>query len=125
MLDLAELLLPLRWDANGSGRWFTLRGRHFHCTSEDPALATGRAAGAGELAEGLRAPLPGKVAKVEVEEGQQVDSGDVLLVLEAMKVEHKITAPFRGKVTRIAFGEGEQVNRGAPHWAACAGGPAK
>ena len=114
VLDLAELQLPLRWDANGGGRWFTLRGRHFHCTSEDPALATGRAAGAEELAQGLCAPLPGKVAKVEVEEGQQVGEGDVLLVLEAMKVEHKITAPFRGMVTGIAYAAGEQVNRGDP-----------
>ncbi|HKI98280.1 MAG TPA: biotin carboxylase N-terminal domain-containing protein [bacterium] len=110
-LDLAELRLPLRWDAAGNQRWFTLRGLHLRCTADDPALLAVRGASAAEASERLRAPLPGKVIKVGVQAGETVKPDQPLLVLEAMKVEHTITAPFGGKVTRVCFAEGEQVNR--------------
>ena len=105
------MLLPIGWDAEGDRRWLTLRGRHVYFQSEDPALASGRTPAGEEAAGRLRAPLPGKVLKVEVGEGDQVAPEQVLLVLEAMKMEHKITAPFAGRVKRILFGEGELVNR--------------
>jgi acetyl-CoA carboxylase biotin carboxylase subunit len=110
-LDLDELRLPLRWDAQGSGRWIALRGRQVRYTAEDPALLATQSAGGAEAAERLRAPLPGKVIKLGVQSGDAVQADQLLLVLEAMKVEHKITAPYAGKVTRIHFAEGQQVNR--------------
>ena len=111
VLDLGEALLPIRWDAEGSRRWLTLRGRHIFFQAEDPALTTGRTPGGEEATERLRAPLPGKVLKLEVSEGDQVAPEQVLLVLEAMKMEHKVTAPFAGHVKRILFAEGDLVNR--------------
>ena len=111
VLELGAVLLPIGWDAEGGRRWLTLRGRHVYFQSEDPALASGRTPAGEEAAGRLRAPLPGKVLKVEVGEGDQVAPEQVLLVLEAMKMEHKITAPFAGRVKRILFGEGELVNR--------------
>ena len=61
----------------------------------------------------LVSPLPGNVAQVLVEEGQQVRKGQALMIVEAMKMEHTISAPHAGLVTRIYFSTGEQVAEGA------------
>ncbi len=61
----------------------------------------------------LVSPLPGSVAKVLVETGQLVDTGQPLIVVEAMKMEHTISAPHAGRVTHIYFTLGEQVAEGA------------
>ncbi len=110
-LALDEVLLPLRWDAHGAQRWFTLRGLQMRCSAEDPAVLAAQGSAAATAADRLRAPLPGKVIKVGVQAGQTVQRDQPLLVLEAMKVEHTITAPYGGTVTRIHFAEGQQVNR--------------
>ena len=57
------------------------------------------AAGAGE--HSIDAPMPGKIVKVVVEEGQTVKAGDVLLVLEAMKMQNEITADADGTVKAV------------------------
>ena len=62
---------------------------------------------------GLTAPMPGKILEVHVNEGQSVTSGDVLMVMEAMKMEHKIVAGSDGVVETILFKEGDQVPQGA------------
>ena len=62
---------------------------------------------------GLSAPMPGKILEVHVSEGQNVKSGDVLMVMEAMKMEHKIVASSDGIVESIHFKEGDQVPQGA------------
>ena len=62
---------------------------------------------------GLTAPMPGKILEVQVCEGQSVKSGDVLMVMEAMKMEHKIVASNDGVVESIHFKEGDQVPQGA------------
>lgn len=58
------------------------------------------------------APLAGSVARVLVEEGQDIESGQVLLVLEAMKMETEITAPAAGKVSAILVAPGDAVQGG-------------
>ena len=62
---------------------------------------------------GLSAPMPGKILEVHVSVGQSVKSGDVLMVMEAMKMEHKIVAGSDGVVEAIHFAEGDQVPQGA------------
>jgi 3-methylcrotonyl-CoA carboxylase alpha subunit len=57
----------------------------------------------------ILAPMPGKVIAVDVTEGQEVEAGQRLMVLEAMKMEHALTAPFAGTVTELAAHEGQQV----------------
>ncbi len=109
VLDLGGTRLPLRWDAHGEQRWVTLRGVHVAARLSLSSRDT--VASQAELGERLKAPLPGKVIKVVVAQNQRVESGDVLLILEAMKVEHAITAPFAGTVKRLCFREGELVNR--------------
>ena len=61
---------------------------------------------------GLTSPMPGRVRKVMVAAGDAVKKGDVLLILEAMKMEHSIRAPRDGRVVRVAFNEGDLVDAG-------------
>lgn len=61
----------------------------------------------------LHAPMPGRVIRVEVGTGDSVTSGQVLLVLEAMKMEHTIKAPHDGVVAEVDCSPGEQVEAGA------------
>jgi propionyl-CoA carboxylase alpha chain len=60
----------------------------------------------------LLAPMPGTVVTVAVEAGQQVAAGDVVLVLEAMKMQHTVTAPSAGTVTEMNVRPGAQVASG-------------
>ncbi|MFE9692018.1 acetyl/propionyl/methylcrotonyl-CoA carboxylase subunit alpha [Micromonospora sp. NPDC005806] len=67
-----------------------------------------------ELAAGsLLAPLPGAVTRVHVEVGQRVAAGDLLLTLEAMKLEHPVLAPADGVVAELPVPAGGQVETGA------------
>ncbi len=61
----------------------------------------------------LVSPLPGSVAQVLVEEGQSVDKGQALMIVEAMKMEHTIAAPHGGRIAQIFYSAGEQVAEGA------------
>ena len=60
----------------------------------------------------LLAPMPGTVVKVVAEAGDAVAAGDVVLVLEAMKMQHTVTAPHDGTVTEITIQPGAQVAAG-------------
>ena len=62
----------------------------------------------------ISAPLPGVVSGLRVSRGDSVDAGDVLLVLEAMKMENEIHAHSGGVVEEVYVVVGEQVGRGAP-----------
>ena len=63
---------------------------------------------------GLAAPMPATVTAVNVTPGQQVETGDVLVVLEAMKMELPIRAPRDGRVKAVACKPGELVQPGVP-----------
>jgi len=58
------------------------------------------------------APMPGQVVSVAVSEGDHVGAGDVLVVVEAMKMEHEVRAPGPGTVTAVRFAPGERVEEG-------------
>ena len=76
-----------------------------------PAAAPAPAAsGAGEA---INAPMPGKILAVNVAAGDSVKKGQVLMVLEAMKMENEIMAPRDGKVTAVAVTKGAAVESGA------------
>lgn len=61
----------------------------------------------------LRAPMAGLVLRVDVREGQQLEAGDPVVVLDAMKMENSIRAPHAGVVREIAVNAGESVLTGA------------
>ena len=84
-------------------------GKTHRLTIHDPGAAAAAQAGSGGL---LTAPMPGKIVRVLVAEGDKVKRGTALIVLEAMKMEHTITAPADGVVERLAFAVGDQVQEG-------------
>ena len=63
-------------------------------------------------AKNVTAPMPGNILSVKVNVGDSVNSGDVLCVLEAMKMENEIMAPSAGKVVAISVAPGNSVNTG-------------
>ncbi len=75
-----------------------------------PKKAAAPAAGAGEP---VVAPMPGTILSVNVTAGQAVKSGDVLVILEAMKMENEIKAPKDGTVGSVVVSKGESVDTGA------------
>ena len=93
------------------GTWVFLGGRTF--IVPDPMASPSRAA-ARDDAGALAAPMPATVVAVNVEPGASVLHGDVLVVLEAMKMELPIKAPRDGRVRRILCRTGELVQPGAP-----------
>ena len=60
----------------------------------------------------IHAPMPGMIIRYEVKEGEAVGEGDVLLILEAMKMENSITAPVAGTVLSIPLKSGDSVKKG-------------
>lgn len=60
----------------------------------------------------VEAYIPGTILHINVKEGQEVQPDEVLLILQAMKMENKITAPFAAKVKKIYVSEGERVPKG-------------
>ena len=64
--------------------------------------------------EAVAAPMPGTILKVNVQNGQAVKAGQVLVVLEAMKMENEIMAPKDGTITAVAVQKGASVDTGAP-----------
>jgi biotin carboxyl carrier protein len=85
-------------------------GEHYDCLHEDPrSKLFSASASSGDLTT----PLPGVVAAVAVAAGQAVAAGDVLMVIEAMKMEHTITAPYAGTVHTVHFARGDRVPEGS------------
>ena len=77
-----------------------------------PAAKPAAAAAAPAGAEALKAPMPGNINDVKVAAGQSVKRGDVLLILEAMKMENEIMAPRDGVVASVNVSKGATVNTG-------------
>lgn len=79
-------------------------------SSAAPTTASVKAASANAVV----APLSGAVARILVAEGDEITEGQVLLVLEAMKMETEITAPHAGTVAHVLVGERDAVQGGEP-----------
>ena len=79
-----------------------------------PAAAAPVAPAVTGAGEAVNAPMPGTILKVNVTQGQAVKAGDVLCVLEAMKMENEIMAPKAGTVTQVVVSKGASVDTGAP-----------
>ena len=76
----------------------------------DASAAAGTAASNGDV---VTAPMTAKVVQLRTKPGAQVAEGELLVVLEAMKMEYRLTAPRAGTVAEVACSEGELVEMGA------------
>jgi len=94
-----ELALPAITIGGGSGPAITVAGPK-------------GGGGAPASANAIPAPLAGTVNRILVEQGQEVKEGDVVLILEAMKMENEIVAPQAGTIDAITVAKGASVNAG-------------
>ena len=92
-----------------------LRGRQFQVKVEDEREKRLRAAAGGGVAEGgefhLKAPMPGLVVAIPVSEGQEVKKGQVLVILESMKMQNELKSPRDGIISHIKVKPGESVEQ--------------
>jgi len=92
-----------------------LRGRLYPVSVEDEREKRLRSAAGGGVAEAgefhLRAPMPGLVVAIPAEEGQAVKKGQVLIILESMKMQNELKSPRDGTVGRIRVKAGESVEQ--------------
>lgn len=100
----------------GEEDWEVLiRGKQYQVKVEDEREKRLRAAAGGGVAEGgefhLKAPMPGLVVAIPVTEGQEIKKGQVLLILESMKMQNELKAPRDGIVGRIKVKSGESVEQ--------------
>ena len=97
----------------GGETWVFLRGS-VYVIEADAGDGASTARGAHQDQAALAAPMPATVVAIHVTPGQAVTAGDVLVVLEAMKMELAVTAPRDGRVRAIACRVGELVQPGVP-----------
>ena len=100
----------------GDDNWqVLLRGRLYPVVVEDEREKRLRAAAGGGVAESgefhLKAPMPGLVVTIPVAEGQEVKKGQVLLILESMKMQNELKSPRAGTIGRIRVKSGESVEQ--------------
>jgi biotin carboxyl carrier protein len=91
-----------------------VRSARFKTEVRDPRSLRSRraAAGAGEGPQKLLAPMPGKVVRLIAKEGEAIEAGKGVLVVEAMKMQNELKATKSGTVQRICVAEGAAVNAG-------------
>jgi acetyl/propionyl-CoA carboxylase alpha subunit len=112
-LEVAGEIFPVRTARAGDRVFVWCAGRTLEVRREMLPAARRRSSGAADAGAGLLAPMPGRVRRISIPRGQRVAKGDVVLVLEAMKMEHAIRAPRDGVVTRLDHREGDLVDAGA------------
>lgn len=91
----------------GSDILLQVNGREYRIVEADKQRKVGTDSGNSQ------APMAGKIIQISVEPGDEVKAGDVLLILEAMKMEQQILAPRDGVIDRILCKENDQVSAGA------------
>ena len=113
---LGNTVLELDAEKSGSGQEVIWKGRKYDAQVEDKRLAEiERTSPASKpTVKELKSPLPGVVVKIEVKEKQEVETGQGIVILEAMKMENEIKSPFAGKISRILVREKQTVEKDQP-----------
>lgn len=90
-----------------------LRGRLYHVAVEDERQRLLRRIGGAEITQSgefqMKAPMPGLIVSIPVAEGQEVSKGEILIVLESMKMQNELKAPRDGTVARVQVQDGDNV----------------
>jgi biotin carboxyl carrier protein len=113
-LRFADKPVTLYWAADGGQKWVSLTGCAYRLEKPSPRSARAGSGGSGPGGEAVRAPMPAQVRAVQVAEGDQVEKGQTLLVLEAMKMEIRIKAPVAGRVQKLLVSAGQAVDKEQP-----------
>jgi pyruvate carboxylase subunit B len=100
-----------RWALGAAGERFEVEVQDDRSKEIEALTGQGRKPAVGGV---VKAPMPGLVVRVEVSEGQVVEVGEGLVVVEAMKMENELRASYRGVVEQIHVGAGDRVEKGAP-----------
>lgn len=108
-LRFAGRPVTLYWAGDGSQKWVAMDGCTYRL--EKPSGRPAHAAGETPGSESVRAPMPAQVRAVQVEEGDTVEQGQTLLLLEAMKMEIRIKAPHAGQVAKLLARQGQTVEK--------------
>ena len=99
-----------KWHATVMGKTFTIE-----IPDATPTVQKKRSSGKKKKKSGtVSANIPGKIVTIEVKEGQQVSEGQVVLILEAMKMQNEIQAPVNGTVVSVNCGEGDSIEANVP-----------
>lgn len=103
----------VRVEASSDGWLATAGGKRFVVEIEDPRERRKRGTGIGpEGRADVTAPIPGRVVRVLAHEGQTVEAGQGLVVVEAMKMQNEMQAPKSGRLIRLTVAEGQAVAAG-------------
>jgi biotin carboxyl carrier protein len=106
--------IEVRVEGSSSALRLIANGKEFLATIEDPRALKKDRAGAAEAhgRQNVVAPMAGKIIRALVRSGDQVQSGQGLMIVEAMKMQNEIRSPKSGKVERLAVIEGQTVSPG-------------
>jgi len=104
----------VRVEACGAGLQINMDGREYSATIRDPRQWHRRDASEMETQgrQKVAAPMPGKIVRLLVRAGDQVEAGQGVVVVEAMKMQNEVRAPKSGKVEKLLVSEGQAVTAG-------------
>ncbi len=96
------------------GDGVVIGGRRYGFEVDDPRSLQGRRGGGAGVdgPRAVKAPMPGRVVRVLVKDGQDVEEGEAIVVIEAMKMQNELRAPKAGRVVRVSVGVGMRLVRG-------------
>jgi biotin carboxyl carrier protein len=112
--DVAIRPRVVYWGAENDVKWISSGGCTYRLERSKERTGPGRrrgAAGGSRAEDALRAPMPAQVSAVQVAQGDAVEAGQTLLLLEAMKMEIKVSSPRAGRVAHILVRQGDTVER--------------
>ena len=112
-LRIGNQAYEIKSERVGSDWHLCVGSSRFTCEARDPRTLRNRSRAADDRGpKKLMAPMPGKVVRVLAREGDEVEAGAGVLVVEAMKMQNEIKSPKKGTIQKILVAEGTAVNAG-------------
>jgi biotin carboxyl carrier protein len=112
-LRIGNKAYEVKCERVGSGVHIWVGSRRFSAEVRDPRSLRGRVRATDDQGpKKLSAPMPGKVVRILMRQGDEVEAGSGVLVVEAMKMQNEVKSPKKGTIQKILVGEGTAVNAG-------------
>jgi acetyl/propionyl-CoA carboxylase alpha subunit len=109
-LRLGDRPITLYWAADGGQKWISREGCTYLLKKPEPLSARNQVEDSGGNL--VRSPMPAQVQELFIAEGDQVENGQTILLLEAMKMEIHIRAPKTGRIKKLYVQQDQSVERG-------------